>query len=93
MIRALRYLILFLLPFVLYGVWILIARRRALGHENEPNWRDAPLVWLTAAGVVLMLSALFANAILTGEPKGGVYVPPHVEDGQVVPGQVVRPAP
>lgn len=35
MIRALRYLILFLLPFVLYGVWILIARRRAWGMKTS----------------------------------------------------------
>ena len=91
MIRLLRYALLFLLPFILYGIWMLIARRRARGHEHEPNWSDAPLVWLTAAGVALMLGALFTTAMLTGVPKGGVYVPPHVQDGQVVPGQVVRP--
>ena len=35
-VKLLRYALLFLLPFIIYGIWLTIARRRARGHENEP---------------------------------------------------------
>lgn len=85
----LRYALLFLLPFVLYGAWTAIARSRAQAHP--PGWQDWPLLSLTAAGVALMLAGLFAAAFLQGDERGGVYDPARIEDGRIVPGDVRRP--
>ena len=45
-------------------------------------------MWLTTAGLALLVVSLFATGLLSGSEPGGVYVPPHVEDGRVVPGRV-----
>jgi hypothetical protein len=29
-------------------------------------------------------------ALTSGEEPGGVYIPPHVEDGEIVPGHIER---
>lgn len=89
-VKLLRYALLFLLPFIVYGIWIAIARRRARGHENEPNWSDAPFLWLSVTGLVLVLASLFTLGLFQGVEKGGTYVPPRVIDGEVVPGEVRR---
>ncbi len=86
--KFLRYGLLFLLPFVVYGIWLAIARRRARCHENEPGWRDAPLLWLSVAGVALVLGSLFALGLMQGQEKGGTYVPSRIIDGELVLGEV-----
>ena len=85
----LRYALLFLLPFVLYGAWVAVARRRAQSHP--PGWQDWPLLSLTGAGVALMLVGMFTAAFLQGEERGGVYDPARIEAGQIVPGEVRGP--
>lgn len=87
-LNVLRYAILFLLPFLAYAVWLTIARRRARGHENEPGWHDAPLVWLTAAGLGLVLGGFVVAAMLDGTRRDCHYVPPRIENGQIIPGEV-----
>ena len=89
-VKLLRYGLLFLLPFIVYGIWLAIARRRARGHENEPNWTDAPFLWLSTAGLVLVLASLFVLGLYQGVEKGGTYVPPQAIDGVLVPGEVRR---
>lgn len=87
--NTLRYVLLFLLPFLAYGGWLLIARRRARGHENDPGWRDAPLLWLTSVGLVLVLAGFIAAAVFDGDDNDCQYVPSRIVDGQIVPGEVV----
>jgi len=92
-IKLFRLALLFLAPFILYGGWLMIARRRAKGHP--PGWNDAPLVWLSTAGLVLVIAGLFWTAVQSGEDRDGTYVPARVIDGELVPGEIVPadPAP
>jgi len=69
-----------LLPTAIYLMWLRLA---AKGEQREVPW-----VWLGVAGVVLMAS-LLAGLTLYGGAKDGIYVPPHVEDGRIVPGRTV----
>ncbi len=86
--QVLRYAILFLLPFIVYGLWLAIARRRAQRHENEPGWRDAPLVWLTAAGLGLVLLGFAVAALVDGGAADCRYIPSRIVDGQLVPAEL-----
>ncbi|MBM3507187.1 MAG: hypothetical protein FJX64_05600 [Alphaproteobacteria bacterium] len=86
--KLLRYAILFLLPFAVYAGWLAVARRRLRGHENEPGWRDAPLVWLTAAGLGLVLLGFIVAAIFDGFDADCTYIPSRMVDGQLVPAEL-----
>ena len=46
---------------------------------------------LTATGLVLACASLVSLAFIGGEEPGGAYVPPHIEDGRIVPGEVKPP--
>ncbi|MBI3505273.1 MAG: hypothetical protein HY059_10550 [Proteobacteria bacterium] len=80
------------LPVALYAAWMAMEKRRAekLGHGEAPTWAEAPWVWLSAAGLVLV-GVVTVGAVLiqeTDTPRG-VYVAPRMgEGGAVVPGHV-----
>ena len=88
--QLVRYLVLFFLPFLAYGAWLVIARRRSAAHRSEPGWSDAPLLWLTVAGFVLVLAGLAVLGLNQGDEPGGTYVPSRIENGEIVPGEVQR---
>ncbi|MCM0019249.1 MAG: DUF6111 family protein [Tagaea sp.] len=85
----------FVLPFLAYGLWLAVERRRAekLGRGEVPGWSEAPVVWLGAAGLGLATIATLGLLLLQdGDKRSGIYVPPHLENGRIVPGQL-EPAP
>jgi hypothetical protein len=76
-------LLLLLLPLVLYFTYVYLRRRSTPNSEIMAN---APIFWLLAAGTGLMLVGLVVlGQWETGEVRGR-YVPPHIEDGRIVPG-------
>ena len=84
--KVLKYAIPLLLPFVLYFLWTFIERRRKAAGGWEAM--DTPWIWLSMTGLVLLIVSLLGTGLLIGSEPGGTYVPPHVEDGKVVPGRV-----
>ena len=78
-------IVLFLLPFVLYAVFLLATRSRVLHSES---WPLAHLSWLLAAALLLVVGSFIYFANYSGAPVGSTYVPAHIEDGKFVPGQV-----
>jgi hypothetical protein len=78
------------LPTALYLLWLRAERHRIerQGHGEKPRWQDAPYLWLALMGVMLALAVLVALHFAGGMGKDGVYVPPRVIDGEVVPGHV-----
>ena len=80
MIRILlTYIAPLILPAVLYFLWL-----RMAGGEQD---RKVPWSWLVIAGVILVAIVLVGLALLDGT-RDGVYVPPHMENGKIVPGHV-----
>ncbi|HIF08647.1 MAG TPA: hypothetical protein EYQ81_01540 [Sneathiellales bacterium] len=75
-----------ILPFLMYGLWVYTVRRKK--DASGGLWDDTPWTWLVAAGFGLMITSLIAVGLLAGDDPGGTYVPPHVVDGVIVPGQV-----
>lgn len=86
----LSYLLPIVLPFIIYGVWLLLARRkvRLAGADGVPEWRDAPWTWLLTASALLVAASFVALALTGGSPPGGTYVAPHYIDGVIVPGRM-----
>ncbi len=83
--RILMEFLLFLLPFALYWVyWRLIGRSAAEGSAKAHPW-----VLLTATGLVLVALSFVWWSISEGASPDGVYVPAHMENGDVVPGEFV----
>ncbi|HTZ81164.1 MAG TPA: DUF6111 family protein [Stellaceae bacterium] len=90
--RALLTVILpLLLPTLLYLVWALAMRRiEATGMVEV--LRSLPWVWLVPAGVALVAIALIALPLGFGGNGGGVYVPPQIVNGKLVPGHLAPAA-
>lgn len=83
MIRALAdEVVLFFLPFAVFAVVLVLRRRHVLDIEH---W-SAHAVWLTFAGLFLMLASLVGPALFAERPQSG-FEPTHMENGQVVPGR------
>jgi hypothetical protein len=82
----LQYLLPLLLPFLVYLAYVALARGAAGGWLAGMSWPH-----LAGAGVLLMALGLIAWSLLSGAPTEEAYVPPHLEDGEIVPGTTVRP--
>lgn len=80
--RLLYQALLFLLPFALYAVYLrLLAQEKPSGEA-----RDHPWTILFGTGLLLVAASFVYWGLTEGEPAEGVYVPPHMEDGRIVPG-------
>lgn len=75
----------FLLPTAAYYVYM----RWSSGHpvSNEQFWDEAPLIWLTLAGILVAGIFLIAVHSSSGGGPGQVYVPAQYKDGKIVPGE------
>ncbi|MGB8182419.1 MAG: DUF6111 family protein [Stellaceae bacterium] len=81
MIRvALTILLPLLAPTAIYFLWLY-----TVGRVAE---RSTPWTWLIIAGLIAAAAALVVVGVDTGGDQTGRYVPPHVEEGRVVPGQI-----
>lgn len=87
-------LLLFLLPTVAYIGWVLIARPETLERNASGKvmasrlLNDAPLLWLAAAGALLLVVVLVAFGSTSGGKPGQHYSPPVYKDGRIQPGQI-----
>ncbi len=75
---------LFLAPFALYAVFLLMTRAAVFDPES---WSWAVIGWLTAAALLCVVLSFVVLAQFSGAPPGSTYVPAHMEDGKFVPGR------
>lgn len=89
------YIVPFLAPIVTYALWVWYRTRYVAEHGGEaPQFEKGPWPMLLFAGAVLALAVLGVSAMLQGNsPDEGVYVPPRVEGGKVIPGHIEPRAP
>ena len=76
----------FLAPFVVFFAYRLLVTR---GQRLPRAHALVPADRLPA--LVLACASLVSLAFTGGAPPGGDYVPPHIEDGRIVPGAVRPP--
>jgi hypothetical protein len=85
---VIQHLLLFLLPLILYAIYVAAMRRRAqVTGAVKPNWEDGPWFWLVVAGIVLSIGAFVFLGISGGASTNSDYIPPRIIDGKIVPGQ------
>ena len=89
MIRiAIENALLFLLPAALYVAYVMLMRD---DHQSAGSLlNDAPLVWLFAAGALLVLITLIVFGSTSGGRPGQGYVPPVLKDGRIEPGHIIK---
>ena len=80
------YLLPLVLPLVIY-LLVIWATRGQSAHWLE----ETPWLVLIGAGVALLALSLIGWSLLSGAPPSEVYIPPHMEGGEVVPGRTVEP--
>jgi hypothetical protein len=74
---------LFIAPFVIYAMLLVVTSRGAL---QRSAWGARRIAALGIAGFVLMLGSLVFFAQFSGAPPGSTYIPAHIENGKFVPG-------
>ena len=80
-----------LLPALLYLGYLRVERRQAEARGDPaslPWWATTPWISLALAGVLLAAALLSLVVLHSGQPVGGVYVPAHMENGTLIPGQI-----
>ena len=78
-------LLLFAAPFGAYAI-LLWATRAGVLHPD--SWPLRTVGWLTVAALVLTIGGFAVLAHITGAPITSTYVPAHMENGRLVPGQM-----
>lgn len=78
---------LFLTPFALY-ICFLLATRAGVFHPE--SWPLRTLILLSAVAVALIVGSSIYLAQHSGVPAGSDYVPPHMENGKLIPGHIKR---
>jgi hypothetical protein len=79
--------LLFLLPFALY-----LAYLRLREQDEEASSKQHPWTSLFISGLVLVAASFVFWGLFENANQRGVYIPPHLEDGRLVPGRVVPEA-
>lgn len=83
----LTYVLPLLGPFALYLLWNAYARAQAKKKGGElPSLQKGGIFWSLVAGFVLLVATFLTLAITGGSsPDSGEYIPPHIEDGKIIP--------
>ena len=81
---ALIDIVLFALPFLIYGAYMIAVK----GESPDKLWQGAPIFWLLAAGIGLLLVVMATLIQVSGGKPGGTYHPPSLEDGVIKPGTI-----
>jgi hypothetical protein len=76
--------ILFLLPFVLFAVFLWATKA---GVMDLQSWPIRHVMMLAIIALVLVLGSFAYFANFSGAPLGTTYIPAHMENGKFVPGQ------
>jgi hypothetical protein len=74
---------LFLAPFVLYALFLVLTRA---GVWHPSAWTLRRLAALIVISLLLVVGSFLVLAQFSGAPPGSTYVPAHIEGGKFVPG-------
>ena len=73
----------FLIPFVVYALFLIATRSGVLSQSSWPAHLVAKLV---LGSLTLVIVSFILLAHFTGAPPDSTYIPAHMENGKFVPG-------
>lgn len=76
------------LPLIVYMIWHRLKVRQAKkAGLPPPHFRDGPIYWvvISCLGIAALIFVLLGAEM---EEQKGVYVPPYLQDGKLVPGHI-----
>jgi hypothetical protein len=74
-----------LLPLVLYILWMLRRRRRAVkAGETVPEWREGPWMWAIVATFLLIMGGLLILGLSAESNRDSAYKPTQLKDGKLI---------
>jgi hypothetical protein len=79
----LTYLAIFLVPAAAY--WLYLQILQAQGARRDLP--STPWVWLSIAGLSLVIASFVSMGLWQQGPANGTYVPAHMEGGSLVPAE------
>ena len=85
----LQYILPLAFPAALYLIWGLY-HKRTKGEESTVDFTKGPWLSLLFSGVILVGIGLIIMNQIESQDVGGVYQPPELKDGKIVPGHIVR---
>ena len=78
-----------LLPLTIYVIWFLLAKRKAeKAGEELPKFTEGPWFWILISSLLIAI-ACFVLWWVETPSQDGVYVPAHMENGQLIHGKIV----
>jgi uncharacterized protein DUF6111 len=84
MIRpALTEIGIFLIPFVVYALFLVATRSNLVAQSS---WPLPLLAKLLLGSLLLVIASFIMLANFSGAPPHSTYVPAHIENGRLVPG-------
>ena len=85
MIRpALTEIGIFLIPFAVYALFLVASRSSLL---TRSSWPTNIIARLVLGSLLLVVLSLVLLAQFSGAPPHSTYVPAHIENGKLVPGE------
>jgi hypothetical protein len=75
--------LIFLIPFVVYALFLLATRS---GLLRPGSWPLHVLARLVLGALVLVIASFVLLAHFSGAPPNSIYIPAHIENGKFVPG-------
>lgn len=79
-------LLLFLAPTLVYLAYAYIQRQG--NGSTQPLFDDAPILWLSSAGALLVVIVLVLFGTTSGNNAGQAYEPATYKDGVIQPGRI-----
>ena len=84
MIRpAFTEVLIFLIPFVVYALFLLATRS---GLLLQASWPVHVIAKLVLGALLLVIASFILLAHFSGAPPNSTYIPAHIENGKFVPG-------
>ena len=84
MLQKLLLFTLFLLPLFSYICWVALVNRAGW----DASWKAAPRIYLLAAGLLMAAACLVGLTLFDRLDLEGRYLPPRLDNGVLIPGQV-----
>ena len=87
---TLIHILILLAPTILYFAFLILSRRVQMSRSSAAaQLRKMPWVRLLSSGMILAAASLVVWALTVGGEPEGTYVPAHIVDGEIVPGEVI----